>query len=68
MERREDLLLPGFLNPSYSVSHAFPNHDKLIGSLNPCDDGGLVGEALVFCFFHLMAGGVNPWTRQLSGD
>lgn len=32
MERQEDLLLPGFLNPYYSVSHAFLNHDKLIGS------------------------------------
>ena len=47
MERREDLLLPGFLNPDYSVSHAYPNHDKLIGFLNPCYDGGLVGEAPV---------------------
>jgi len=54
-----DLLLPGFLNPSYSVSHAFLNHDKLIGFLNPCYDGGLVREALVLCFSHLMTGGVK---------
>ena len=46
-------------NPYYSVSHAFLNHDKLIGSLNPCYDGGLVWEALVLCFSHLMAGGVK---------
>ncbi len=59
MERQEDLLLPGFLNPYYSVSHAFLNHDKLIGSSNPCYDGGLVGEALVLCFSHLMTGGVE---------
>jgi transposase len=59
MERREDFFFPGLLNPSYSVSHAFPNHDKLIGSLNPCNDGGLVGKALVLCFSHRMAGGVK---------
>lgn len=50
MERQEDLLLPGLLNPYYSLSHAFPSHDKLIGSLNPCYDGGLVGEALLSAF------------------
>jgi transposase len=50
------------------VSHAFPNHDKLIGSLNPCYDGGLVGEAPVFCFSHLTAGGVNNMnTTSFSG-
>jgi len=59
MEKQEDLLLPGFLNPDYSVSHAYPNHDKLIGSLNPCYDGGLVGEAPLPCFSHFMAGGVK---------
>jgi hypothetical protein len=59
MERQEDFVLPGFLNPYYSVSHAFLSHDKLIGSLNPCYDGGLVGEALVLCFSHLMTGGVE---------
>lgn len=59
MERQEGLLLPGLLDPYYSVSHAFPNHDKLIGSLNPCYDGGLVEEAPVSCFSDLTAGGVN---------
>jgi hypothetical protein len=59
MERQEDLQLPGSLNPDYSVSHAFLNHDKLIGSLNPCYDGGLVREAPVLCFSHLMTGGVK---------
>jgi hypothetical protein len=59
MEQQEDFVLPGFLNPCYSVSHAFLSHDKLIGSLNPCYDGGLVGEALVLCFSHLMTGGVE---------
>jgi hypothetical protein len=59
MERQEDLLLPGLLNPYYSLSHAFPNHDKLIGSLNPCYDGGLVGEAPALCFSHLMTGGLK---------
>jgi hypothetical protein len=59
MERREDSVLPGFQNPDYSVSHAFPNHDKLIGSLSPCHDGGLVGKVLVTCFSHLMAGGAK---------
>jgi len=59
MERREDSLLPGLLNPYYSLSHAFPNHDKLIGLLNPCYDGGLVGEASVLCFSQIMTGGVK---------
>jgi len=59
MERQKDSLLPGLLNPSYSLSHAFPNHDKLIGSLNPCYDGGLVGEVPVLCFSHFMTGGVK---------
>ena len=41
---RENLRLPGLLNPYYSVSHAFPNHDKLIGSLS------IVSRASLTCF------------------
>ena len=43
-ESQEGLVLPGSENPCFSVSPASQNHDKLIGSMNPSEDGGLVGR------------------------
>lgn len=43
-ERQESVLLPGSKSPHYSVFPASPSPDKLIGSMNPGHDGGLVGR------------------------
>jgi hypothetical protein len=37
-------LLPGSLNPQYSLFPASHSHDRLIGPKSPGNDGGLVGR------------------------
>jgi hypothetical protein len=34
-------------SPNFSVSPASRSSDKLIGSMNPCQDGGLVGRPVL---------------------
>jgi hypothetical protein len=35
--------------PSFQSVPCLPSHNKLIGSENPCQDGGLVGGSSCFC-------------------
>ena len=36
-----------------------PNHDELIGSLNPCQAGGLIKRLAGYLFLHFIAGGAD---------